>query len=80
MNVEIPCSNVCKYVHISTSFSCLLVCCMWFRLLKRISDDATCISELEMFYFMLSMDELQTTGAMWLVVSDIFVPHLSFQG
>ena len=92
MNVEIPCSNVCKYVHSSTSFSCLLVCCMWFRLLKRISDDATWISELEMFYFMLSMylsswwwvrgcmDELQTTGAMWLVVSDIFIPHLSFQG
>ena len=55
---------------------------MCFRLLKRISDDATWISELEMFYFMLSMylsfwwwvhkcmDELQriTTGVMRLVV------------
>ena len=56
------------------------------RLLKGISDDATRISELEMFHFMLSMylsswwwvhgcmDELQriTTGVMGLVVCDIF--------
>ena len=37
-------------------FVFLLVCCICFRLLKHISDDdATWISELEMFYFMLSM-------------------------
>ena len=37
-------------------FVFLLVCCICFRLLKHIrDDDATWISELEMFYFMLSM-------------------------
>ena len=59
------------------------MCC---RLLYRISDDATWISELEMIHFMLSMylsswwcvhgcmDEVQriTTGVMRLVVCDIF--------
>ena len=85
-----------SYVHYSHIFffAYLFVACMCFRLLKSISDDATWISELEMIHFMLSMylsswlwvhgcmDEVQriTTGVMRLVVCDIFIPHLSFQG
>ena len=54
-------------LNFSVYFFLFLVCCMCFRLLKRINDDATWISELEMFHFMLSMywwvyvcmDELQ---------------------
>ena len=36
-------------------FACLLVSCMCCRLLYRISDDATWISEFEMIHFTLSM-------------------------
>ena len=82
--------NMYTFIHF---FACLLYSCMCFRLLQRISDDATWISELEMIHFMLSMylsswwwvhicmDELQriTTGVMRFVVCDIFIPHLSFQ-
>ena len=77
------------YIFVHIFFACL-VCCMCFRLFKYISNNATWISEVEMFYFMLSMyrshwwwvhgcmDELQhtiTTGVMRLVVYDIFIAH-----
>ena len=80
---------VCTYLYIFFLFIGLFL-----DFLNNISDNATWTSELEMFYFMLSMylsswwwvhgcmDELQhtiTTGVMRLVVYDIFIAHMFFQ-